>query len=33
VLDQLSDADFDIVSEMEEAEEIEKMGDMHQEPN
>ena len=33
VLDQLSDAEFDIVSEMEEAEEIEKMGDMHQEPN
>ena len=33
VLDQLSDAEFDIVSEMEEAEEIEKMGDLHQEPN
>lgn len=33
VLDQLSDAEFDIVSEMDEAEEIEKMGDLHQEPN
>jgi hypothetical protein len=33
VLDQLSDAKFDIVSEMEEAEEIEKMENLHQEPN
>ena len=33
VLDQLSDAEFDIVSEMEEAEEIEKMENLHQEPN